>query len=227
MLSLHKPGGSDFPTDNLIAYLEEHARGGAGLVIPGYAFIDDLASKANFNQIGAHKDGMVPKLFRVAEGIHAHSALTFLQIAHGGRRSRSRVWASNQSLLPQLKCPAISRARANPESADIVQAFAQTARAQMAGFDGGAPAHGYLIACSLPTTNRHRQYGGDLNGRLTFALEVIAAVRATKGNDFVVGMRLTADGVLGGRATPWMTRWLWHQSLRGRSGLPVDLNRNW
>ncbi|HHT01767.1 MAG TPA: FAD-dependent oxidoreductase [Firmicutes bacterium] len=203
--NLAAPDGT--PTDNLIAYLEERARGGAGLIIPGYAFIDDLASKANFNQIGAHKDGMVPKLFRVAEGIHAHGAHTFLQIAHGGRRSQSRIMGQQPvapSAVEMPGNPELARELTQEEIADIVQAFAQAARrAQMAGFDGVElhGTHGYLIAQFLsPHTNRRTdRYGGDLNGRLTFALEVIAAVRATVGNDFVVGMRLTADDMLGGR----------------------------
>ena len=72
-------------------------------------------------------------------------------------------------------------------------------------------AHGYLIhAFTSPISNRRNdRYGGDLNGRMTFSLEVIRAVRAVVPKDYPVGARISAvDWVDGGLTADDAVKWV-------------------
>ena len=139
-------------TDRLIAYLVERARGGFGLVIPGYAFIEESMGRGMANQIGAHNDHMIPGLNRLAEALQAGGAKTFLQLCHTGRQADPAMVEGGQpvapSPVPMGKDGVVPRELTLAEIEDIIEAFGQAARrARDAGFDGVElhGAHGYLL----------------------------------------------------------------------------------
>jgi 2,4-dienoyl-CoA reductase-like NADH-dependent reductase (Old Yellow Enzyme family) len=89
---------------------------------------------------------------------------------------------------------------------EILKAFVKGAQnVEAAGFDGVEiyASHGYLLSQFLsPHTNRRKdQYGGSLENRMRFPMQVIEAVRKATGRDFIVGLRMNGDDFTPGGLT--------------------------
>lgn len=201
------PDGSVTP--RLVEYYRARARGGAGLVLTEFAFVDDLGSRAFHTQLGAHSDLLMPGLNELAETIQGEGALAGLQIAHCGsqRVIRARP-VLGPSPIPWGPGRPVPRELTMGEIEGILEAFAEAAwRASEAGFDlveiHGA--HGYLVNAFLsPATNqRDDDYGGTPEKRLRFALELVRRVRERMGPGPLLSFRLNgADQVPGGLEPP-------------------------
>jgi 2,4-dienoyl-CoA reductase-like NADH-dependent reductase (Old Yellow Enzyme family) len=191
-------------TDELIGLYSNLARGGAGLLITGHAYIDPRG-QCSARQIGIYDDRLVQGLRRLTDGVHQFGGRIFAELSHAG----------SQSVMPNVEPVAPSEARNDifgtrarelhlNEIDEIVAAFAQAARrAVTAGFDGihihGG--NGYLIAqFSSPHTNRRSDaWGGDAARRHRFFLAVYDAVRQQVGPDFPISARIgVADSIPGG-----------------------------
>jgi anthraniloyl-CoA monooxygenase len=112
--------------------------------------------------------------------------------------------ASSQPYLPHSQVPrAMTRDDMDRVTADFVAA---THRAAQAGFDWLELhcAHGYLLSCFIsPLTNqRHDLYGGSLEKRLRYPLEVFSAVRAAWPPDLPISVRISAHDWVEGGITP-------------------------
>jgi 2,4-dienoyl-CoA reductase-like NADH-dependent reductase (Old Yellow Enzyme family) len=186
-------------------YLAERARGGAGVVIAGQAQVHPTSAYQMANNAVAWEEASVPHFATLTAQVHEHGALAFLQLAHNGG-----VTHGNWSKLPALAPSAIANHYEPPkvlepaEIAELVAHFARSAEhAARGGFDGVEihAAHGYLIHEFLsPLSNRRTdQYGGDLAGRMRFAVEVLQAVRDAVGPSVCVGVRLVGDEERGPR----------------------------
>jgi mycofactocin system FadH/OYE family oxidoreductase 2 len=188
------------PSESFTAYHQARARGGIGLiVIEGIRIHPTTMSHAL--AIAGWRPEIVEPLARVADVVHAEGAAIFAQILHQGRQVGSS-YSQTRLLAPSpLPCPLYREIPSEMTHADIreiVSAFAgAAARVKAAGFDGVEihGAHGYLIQEFLsPFSNERRdEYGGSLENRLRFPLEVLDAVRETVGDDFVVGLRVSVD----------------------------------
>jgi 2,4-dienoyl-CoA reductase-like NADH-dependent reductase (Old Yellow Enzyme family) len=131
--------------------------------------------------------------------VRAHGALAFLQLAHNGGVnqgpwSKLPVWAPS-AVANSMEAPKVLEKH---EIAELVEHFARSAaNAAAGGFDGIEihGAHGYLIHEFLsPRSNRRDdEYGGSLENRMRFCVEVLQAVRAAVGSDVAVGLRLVGD----------------------------------
>jgi len=189
--------------ERLGRYLADRARGGAGLIIAGQAQVHPTTAYQMPNNAAAWDAAAIPHFRRVTDQVHAHGALAFLQLAHNGGVnmgpwSKQPAWAPSDvanSLEPPkpLECG---------EIAEVIEHFARSARhAAAGGFDGVEihGAHGYLIHEFLsPRHNRRTDaYGGSLENRMRFAIEVLEAVRAAVGASAAVGLRLVGDEELG------------------------------
>src|SRR5215468_7235884 len=180
-------------------YLADRARGGAGVIIAGQAQVHPTTAYQMPNNAAAWRAEAVPHFRRLTEQVHAHGALAFLQLAHNGGVnqgpwSKLPAWAPSE-VANSLEPP---KALEPAEIAELVEHFARSARhAADGGFDGIEVhgAHGYLIHEFLsPRHNRRRDvYGGDLEHRMRFAVEVLEAVRAAVGARVAVGLRLVGD----------------------------------
>lgn len=180
-------------------YLGEFARGGAGVVIGGQAAVHPTTAYQMPNNASAWDPDAVPGLTRVADAVHAHGALAFLQLAHnggvnGGAWSKQPAWAP--SLVANYMEP--PKPIEPHEIAEVVDGFARSAaNCAAAGLDGVEihAAHGYLIHEFLSPHSNHRtdEYGGALSGRMRFCIEVLEAVRAAVGATVAVGVRLVGD----------------------------------
>lgn len=189
-------------TDQLVAYYEERAKGGAGLIIVEFTCIDYEYGKGFIRQLRLDDDRFIPGIHRIAEAVHQYGAKTFVQIHHAGRQSSSALINGKQIVAPSnLACTAIGeepRELTTAEVKELVNKFVQTAvRCKQAGIDGVEVhgAHGYLINQFLsPQTNlRTDEYGGSFENRMRFIEEIIFGIREKCGGDYPVIVRLSVD----------------------------------
>ena len=196
------------PTDELIRLYERWGRSGAGLLITGHVVVDPhgLAEPGN---VVITDDRHLAELTRWAQAAQAHGAKLWMQINHAGRQSpkkmnRVPVAPSAIGLKGMGGLFAKPRALEDAEIVAIVERFATAARvAKAAGFAGVQvhAAHGYLAAQFLsPRSNlRTDRWGGSLENRARFLLEVVRAIRAAVGPAFPIGVKLnSADFQRGG-----------------------------
>jgi 2,4-dienoyl-CoA reductase-like NADH-dependent reductase (Old Yellow Enzyme family) len=186
-------------------YLGERARGGAGIVIAGQAQVHPTTAYQMANNAVAWDEAAIPHFARVTAPIRAHGTLAFLQLAHNGgvntgRWSKLPVWAPSD-VANHMEAP---KALERHEIAEVVEHFARSARHAAAGGFQGIEihgAHGYLIHEFLsPRSNRRTDaYGGPLENRMRFCVEVLEAVRAAVGAGVAVGLRLVGDEEQGER----------------------------
>lgn len=200
----HVPGLAEdgMPGEAYRLYHGEKALGGIGLTIFGGSTSVAPDSPLAFNQIDASSDRVIPYFEEMAETIHGHGAALMVQLTHMGRRGDWRT----PNALP-LVAPSYSREIAHRSFAKamedfdfrrIRQAFADAAsRARKGGLDGVellAAAHQLIDSFLSPVTNRRTDdYGGSLENRARFPLEVLAEIRSRVGTEFVVGLRMSGD----------------------------------
>jgi anthraniloyl-CoA monooxygenase len=206
------------PTDVHSAQLDRRALGGAGLVLTEPAAVS-AEGRITPGDVGLYCGEHTEAWARIAGFIHTHSAAKIaLQLNHAGRRGATRPrsegldrplrtggWPllspSALPYTPQSQMPkAMDRSEIDQVCRDFVRA---TQMAQAAGFDllQLHLGHGYLLASFLsPLTNqREDEYGGSLENRLRFPLEVFDSVRATWPEDKPLAVALNvADCVAGG-----------------------------
>ena len=184
--------------ERLIRWQEQCAEGEIGLLIPGNAYVSNQG-KSRPGQVGVQSDVTLPGLARMAEAVHRHGALVALQIAHAGANmyvpsETGYALGPSDMKLTELHC----RAMTKDDIAQTVADFAAAAaRAKKAGIDAVQlhGAHSYLISQFLsPHFNRRTdEYGGSLENRARFALEVLRAVRAAVGPDYPVLIKTNSD----------------------------------
>lgn len=203
---LNGPDGS--VTRRMIKYYAERAKGGAGLITIQNTHVDDKVSRSAPSQGGIHNDHMIAGLNELAETIQAYGAAAVLQIGHGGRQCAPGA-TGRQPVAPSpipYSGGIMPRELELAEIEEIQDAFAEAARrVKQAGFNGVEihGAHGYLICEFLsPDANRRTdEYGGKLEARAKFALEIVRRVREEVGNSFTVGYRMSADEYVPGGLT--------------------------
>jgi len=177
-------------TDATMAYYMARVRGGVGLITAEMAS-PERAGRHRRRELGIYDDRFLPGLARLADAIRRGGARASIQLGHGGGHTRRDICGetpvapsaiphavyevSHETIVPE----AMSGARIEA----TVGAFAQAAvRAQQAGFDCVEihAAHGYLISQFVtPFENRRTDaYGGSLENRARFGLEVLRAVKA-------------------------------------------------
>lgn len=203
-------GHDGLVTDALIAYFAAKARGGAGLVMGPAGCSVHPSSPTRAGGLELHRDDALPGLRRLAEAVHAGGAAWMPQLTHWGRRGSSGDRPEPlvaPSAIPEPVSAENPRALTGEEIADIVRGYASAARrARDAGADGVdlcAWANHLLDQFWSPLTNRRDDgYGGSLDNRLRFAMEVLHAIRAAVGQAFVVGIRVTGDELVEGGLGP-------------------------
>ena len=199
----HAPGYAEGgkPGERYQAYHEAKARGGIGLTMFGGSSNISRDSGSIYGQIYVGDDAIIPVFRAFAGRIHAHGAALMCQITHMGRRTG---WAAGDWLPTMgpsvVRDPAhhsVPREMSTRDVARIVSAFADAAwRCREGGLDGcEILASTHLLGQFLsPLSNRRTDaYGGDLENRARFLLEVTEAVRDRVGDDFIVGVRFSAD----------------------------------
>ncbi len=192
-------------TDRLVEFYAERARGGAGMITVGYATVDDLSG--NTQNIGAHKDEFIPGLTRLAAAINDNGARSAVQLNHAGRYNFSFFLNGKQPVAPSLIASRMTketpRELSREEIKDIIGHFAAAAlRVQKAGFDAVEvlSGTGYLISEFLsPLTNKRQdEYGGSLENRMRFGLEIMQAIRKKVGAAYPLIVRMNGNDFMPG-----------------------------
>jgi len=187
-------------TDRLVDFYAERARGGAGMIVVGYATVDELSG--NFFNIGAHKDEHIPGLTRLAAAINDNGARSAVQINHAGRYNSSFFLNGEKpvapSAIPSRMTRETPRALTIDEIKQVIRNFADAAgRVKKAGFSAVEilSGTGYLISEFLsPLTNqRDDEYGGSYDNRMRFGLEVMQAIRQAVGADYPIIVRMNGN----------------------------------
>lgn len=193
-------------TERYIRYHEEKARGGCGVVMMFGSSSVHPSSAVDWGEVNNLDDSIVPDFRRMSEAVHRHDAIVISQISHRGRRGTSAysgypLWApSDVRAETHREWPHVMT---REEIAEVVAAYAMAARRlKEGGFDGAdVPLYGGHLPEQFlsPLSNRRDdEYGGSLENRLRFSVEIFRAIRATVGRDFILGTRLSGDHFIEG-----------------------------
>ena len=182
-------------------YHEEKAKGGLAMSMFGGSTTTATDSPSAFGQINAASDAVIPYFRELASVVQRHDCKIMCQITHMGRRTCDDVadWMPTIAPSPvrERQHRSFPKAMEDHDFARVLTAYANGARrCKEGGLDGcEVIAWGHLVDQFLsPVINRRTdRYGGSLENRCRFALEVFQAIRDVVGPDFVVGIRMTGD----------------------------------
>ncbi|WP_053160529.1 FAD-dependent oxidoreductase [Pseudomonas sp. P1.8] len=187
--------------DKLIEYHRARARGGVGLIITENTSIDWEVGRTVGHPIRIDHDRFIGGLSNLTDAVHGEGAKIAVQLHHTGRQNSQGNTERNEP--PLAPTAGITSAFGTPPRAieeheipGLIDKYVQGARrAVAAGFDAVElhGAHGYLLGQFLsPYTNKRTdQWGGSLENRARFALEVVRGVRKQIGPDFPLLYRLS------------------------------------
>ncbi len=204
----HEPAYSQdmLPKLRYQLYHEEKAKGGIAMTMFGGSTLVDRDSPPAFGNLYAGSDEIVPYFKQLASRVKRHGAAIMCQITHLGRRTSPYV----EDWLPTIAASCVREPahRSFPKSMEredmvrIAKAYGAAARRCQEGELDGIEIEGYghlLDGFWSPLTNRRTdEYGGILQNRLRFTLEVIDEIRNQVGKDYIVGIRMVVDEDLEG-----------------------------
>lgn len=203
MITSHEPAYPEdgMPKERYRAYHEERAKGGVALTMTAGSAAVSRDSPPVFNNILAYKDEVVKWMKQVTDSCHEHGTAVMIQLTHLGRRTG---W-NKGDWLPAVS-PSHEREtshRAFPKKMEdwdierIIKDYADAAeRMHAAGVDGVEfECYGHLMDqfWSPRTNTLDAPYGGDLDNRIRFTMDVLKAVRARVGEKLILGLRMVAD----------------------------------
>lgn len=197
------------PTAQHAAYYAARAAGGAGLVVTEESTVDP-GDRPYEKLVDGSRPAVVPGYRRLTDAVHAHGTPVFAQLNHNGGQSSSmytRRPVQAAGPVPDPLFGEMPRALTGAGIVELVGAFAAAAaRCAEGGFDGvelqasqSSVLRGFLARATNRRTDR---YGGALEQRARFLLEVVAAVRAAIGPGLALGVRLSGDDLVDGGTTP-------------------------
>jgi 2,4-dienoyl-CoA reductase (NADPH2) len=176
------------------------ARGGVGAIISSFVPVH-IRGRIMPNYATIDRDERIPFWRALGKAVHEHDCKYILQLSHGGRQRDvqgieyplSQSSTDKKDPLHGFECERMT-------VADIKQTVANFAegarRAREAGLDGVElhGANGYLITQFLSSAinDRHDEYGGSLENRARFVVEIVKAIRARVGSDFHLQMKISA-----------------------------------
>ncbi|MFC1822721.1 FAD-dependent oxidoreductase [Thermodesulfobacteriota bacterium] len=207
MLAMHLAFATEdgFTTDRLKNFYVERAKGGAGLLIMGFANIDRLG-KGQGLSIDIYDDKYIPGLKEMAEACKVYGCHVFLQLSHQGGTALPKFIGQQP-----VSCSAVTTRKAEippreltiPEIHEIVDRYGEAARrTKEASFDGielVASTNTLVNQFLSPITNkRGDEYGGELKNRMRFLFEVNEAIRGKVGDDYPLSCRIVGDELMEG-----------------------------
>ena len=202
-----------YVTKEMVAYYQSLARGGPGIVTIGESPIDWGYAKDHEFQLNLGDDKVINGMSVLVEAVHRYGAKLSIEINHSGRFTLNNRDTIGPSPIPteleEIQSKQESRKKFRVIEMDqdmidtVIEEFANAAyRCLRAGFEmimvhGG---HGHLIAQFLsPYSNRRVDgYGGSLENRAKFAIEVLTAIRKKVGSKLAIEYRISANELVPG-----------------------------
>jgi 2,4-dienoyl-CoA reductase (NADPH2) len=192
------------PTERLARFYAERAKGGVALIVTG-GFAPSEEGRLEPGGPLFNAASQIPEHRPITAAVHAHGGKIALQILHAGRYAKVAAAIAPSNIASPINANAPRRMR----QADIlaaIDAYALTAAlAREAGYDGVEimGSEGYLInEFTAPRCNdRDDQWGGSLDNRLRFPIEVMRRVRQRTGSDFLVIFRVSSIDLVEGGLT--------------------------
>ncbi|WP_168398258.1 NADH:flavin oxidoreductase/NADH oxidase family protein [Acinetobacter indicus] len=197
------------PNQLHLGLYEAWAKGGLGCAITGNVMVD-IRAKNEPGVVAIESERDLAKLQQWAQIGKQYGMVQLVQLSHPGRQCPKGL--NKETVAPSAVpfSPALATTFGTPrelredEILDIIQRFARAAQiCEQAGFEGVQlhGAHGYLISQFLsPLTNKRQdRWGGSIDNRMRFLLEIYQAVRAATSDDFIISVKLnSADFQRGG-----------------------------
>lgn len=183
-----------FPGPSLFKLYKRLARGGAGLIITGYAFVSKDGISPFYRMQAIDRDEFIDKYRSLVDQVHESGARIAMQLAHCGRQTND-ITINTQpiapSAVPDTSSGVMPREMTEPDIERIIEDFAQGARrVKEAGFDAVQfhCAHGYLLSTFIsPYTNRRTdQWGGSTENRVRILGEIYKRCRTQVGDDYPI-----------------------------------------
>lgn len=195
-------------TERLKAYYRARAKGGVGLIIVEAAFVDP-SGRGYTNELGIYKDDFIDGLKGLVDEVHQFGTKIAIQIYHSGRQSHEILTGGRLIAPSPIPCPVCREEPKEMTKGDIdnmIEAYGQAARRAVAsGFDAVElhGAHGYLINQFLSPYSNQRmdEYGGSMENRVRFPLEVLSRVRKETGNASAIIYRMSSEEFVEGGLT--------------------------
>lgn len=215
--------GDGLANEAIIAYYEERARGGVGLIITETCAMDYPNGANSRHQLGFSADSFITGMSELTDRVHRHGAKVAVQLAHHGKVSRVDLkegrdilvpsipeWHGSYSMVPDMTQQELGwmaavngdgggklKAMTADDILETTDKFAEAARrARDAGFDGVEvhASHGYLFSAFLSKqwNTREDEYGGSIEQRSRFLVEVIKAARDRVNDEIPIWCRLDA-----------------------------------
>jgi len=193
--------------DEMVELYRALAEGGTGLIVTGHTFVR-RDGRASPGMAGIDCDERIADWKKVVDAVHTTDARIAIQINHAGRQT-SEGLAGCRPVAPSPVPNAagmVPRELSSSEIRDLVEAYGEAARrAVEAGFDAVQlhAAHGYLISqFNSPYLNRRTdEWGGTLEKRMKFVLEVYDAARKRVGDQFPIFVKINSEDFVEGGLT--------------------------
>lgn len=203
MSTSHEPAYSEEgkPKLKYQLYHEEKAKGGLAMTMIGGSSVVAPDSPQAFGNLDVSNDEIIPYFRQLAARVHPYDCAVMCQITHLGRRTN---W-NKEHWLPIISASAVREPthRAFPKEMElfdikrVIKSYGTAARrCQEGDLDGvEIEAYGHLFdSFWSPRTNlRQDQYGGSLENRMRFGMEVLAEMREQVGKDYIIGIRMVVD----------------------------------
>ena len=210
MVSAHATSLEGYVTEGLIAYVGAQARTGASIVTIGSTPVDYDRARDFYGSLSVINDTDVPDLMLLAEAVHRYGAKISVELVHAGRIAHSEFLHGKPkfvpSLMPNLDSGQAVKEISPAEMKDVIRNYvACVRRLKRAGFDMVMvhAAHGNLVSSFLsPYFNRRTDaYGGSLEKRMRFPLELLKAVREEAGDKLNIELRICGNEYIEGSPT--------------------------
>jgi 2,4-dienoyl-CoA reductase-like NADH-dependent reductase (Old Yellow Enzyme family) len=170
-----------------------------GLIVTGYAFVQKNG-QCFMDMNGIDRDEHIPGYKEMTRAVHEAGGKIVMQIAHGGINATAVAETGGDLVAVSVPDPLPAygvspRALTSEDIVSIIHAFGQAARrVEEAGFDGVQihGAHGYLVTQFLSPSINHRkdEWGGPLDHRMKFVLEVVREMKRRVSRDFPIMIKL-------------------------------------
>lgn len=198
-----------YVTDALVDHYTARAKGGVGLIITEVVTVEPTYTYLP-GDMCCYDDTFIPGWEKLAAAVHQYGAKIMPQLFHPAYMAFN-VPGTPRLIAPSFVGPSYAREAPRPITIDeiheLTHQFGDAAvRMQKAGVDGvevhAAHAHGMLGGFLSPQYNKRTdEYGGSLDARMRFLLEVIAEIRERCGKDFIIDVRISGDEYTDGGLT--------------------------